>query len=275
LVSKKLSFLISRAFLWLRILKSFRGLNVKSQLNLLISSVIDILLSLVTTPSNPVLLFSGIYLVEQLNIIIYVRGRTDDLYHFLPGREGFVNDFIITILRPGDVFVDVGANVGYYTILGALRGSFVVAVEPIPTTVAVLKANLRLNGITNVVVIDKCAWFESTRVKLKIPHGSYYGLASAFYNRDSKYIAYEVECIDLDKVLEKFENVKLVKIDVEGAECEVLKGMEKSLDKVKYMIVEISRNIREVVDLLLKHRFKVKRSGFTTCILACRGNEYG
>jgi len=66
----------------------------------------------------------------------------------------------------------------------------------------------------------------------------------------------------------------LVKIDVEGAEYEVLKGMEKSLDKVRYIIIEVSRNAEEVVDLLLKHGFKVKRMGFTTYILAYRGNEY-
>lgn len=212
--------------------------------------------------------------MKPFNIVVYVRGRTEDLYHLLPGREGSVNDFIISVLRPGDVFVDVGANVGYYTILGALKGSFVVAVEPIPTTVAVLKINLKLNGITNVMIVDKCAWFESSRIKLKIPHGSYYGLASAFYNRDTKYVAYEVECVKLDEVLKEFKNIKLMKIDVEGAEYEVLKGMEKSLDKVRYIIIEVSRNAREIVDLLLKHRFKVKRMGFTTYILAYRGNEY-
>jgi len=138
-----------------------------------------------------------------------------------------VRDLSTTLLsRFSDLemcFVDVGANVGYYTILRALKDSFVVAVEPIPTTVAVLKINLKLNGIINVMIVDKCAWFESSRIKLKIPHGSYYGLASAFYNRDTKYVAYEVECVKLDDVLKEFKNIKLVKIDVEGAEYEVLK----------------------------------------------------
>jgi len=50
----------------------------------------------------------------------------------------------------------------------------------------------------------------------------------------------EVECIRLADVLERFENIKLVKIDVERAEYEVLKEMESCLSKVKYIVVEVS-----------------------------------
>ena len=138
----------------------------------MISSIIDLFITLITTPINPILLFSGIYLVKPLDVIIYVRGKTEDLYCFLPGREGLVNDFIASILQPGDVFVDVGANIGYYTILGALRGSLVIAVEPVPTTIAVLKTNLKLNQITNVIVVDKCAWNKRERIRLKIPQNT-------------------------------------------------------------------------------------------------------
>ena len=110
--------------------------------------------------ANPKLLRPGFYLIKPYNIVIYVRG-TDDFYYALPRREGSVHDFIVSVLKEGDVFVDVGANIGYYTILGSkLVGSkgLVIAVEPVPDTVKILRFNLRLNDIKNVLVIDKAAW---------------------------------------------------------------------------------------------------------------------
>src|SRR5690606_34564883 len=62
-----------------------------------------------------------------------VRANTDDILHVLPGREKDVHDAILGGLVPGVIFVDVGANIGYYSVLAALRVSphgSVMAVEP-------------------------------------------------------------------------------------------------------------------------------------------------
>jgi len=203
-------------------------------------------------------------------VIIYTRGGTEDLYYFLPRREGPVHDFVISHLRPGDLFVDVGANIGYYTILGSLIGSRVIAVEPIPSTVAVLRVNLKLNNMSYVTVIDKCGWYEKGYVELKIPLGSYYGLASAYYDRYTECVKIKVECIKLDDILEKYDDIEIIKIDVEGAEYEVLRGLTKSLAKTKYVIVEVSRNTREILDFLRQHGFNIKKLRFTSYILAYR-----
>ncbi len=109
----------ARLLLWLRILRFFNGLTIRSWLNLFVSLLVDII-SLLTTKHirNPKLLWPGLYLVKQYNFIIYVRGA-DDIYHALPRREDRAHDFIVSVLRSSDVFVDVGANIGYYTILGS------------------------------------------------------------------------------------------------------------------------------------------------------------
>lgn len=270
---ENIPFFIKRAYLWLKILKTIRGLDVKSELNLLISSIIDIIQSIFFSPTNATLVFSGNYLLMPLGIMVRLRGGTDDLYNVIPGREGPVDEFIRSVLRPGDVFVDVGANIGYYTILGALRGCRVVAVEPIPETVAILRQNLELNGIQNVIIVDKCAWSEGVRLRFGIPKSSLFGLASAFRLEGPKSTVVEVECVRLDDILREYGEIKLVKIDVEGAEYEVLKGMEESLSRVNFLVLEISRKRKEILDLLLKYGFKIKKMGYTTYVLAYKGDS--
>lgn len=61
--------------------------------------------------------------------------------------------FLIHYLRPDDLFLDIGANVGTYTVMAAgVTGSSVLAFEPIPTTYARLLSNLRVNSLNSRVV---------------------------------------------------------------------------------------------------------------------------
>ena len=62
---------------------------------------------------------------------------------------------------------------------------------------------------------------------------------------------------------------KLIKIDVEGGEYEVLKGLEKVLPKTKFIIVELTRNVPEILNLLSEKGFRIKKLHFTY-ILAYR-----
>jgi predicted RNA methylase len=61
-----------------------------------------------------------------------------------------VHDFVVDTLGPGDIFIDVGANIGYYSILASkligVNGR-VFAVEPIPSTAGVLRFNLKINSL--------------------------------------------------------------------------------------------------------------------------------
>ncbi len=79
-----------------------------------------------------------------------------------------------------------------------------------------------------------------------------------------------VRCIMLDKILEKYREIKLIRIDVEGTEHEVLKGLENVPPKTKFIIVELSRNVPEILNLLSKKGFRIKKLSFTTSILAYR-----
>jgi len=221
---------------------------------------------------NPKLMFKGVYFYKVSEIgLVVVRGLTDDFYHLVPNREGDVDDFIRSHLRKGSVFVDVGANVGYYTLVASkLLGSYgrVYAIEPVPSTAIILKANVKLNDCQNVFVYDVAAWSSEGEVTLKIPESAYdYASAVIGNNRGRKVT---VKATTLNEILQDTW-VDLVKIDVEGAEHEVLMGANKSIDKIKYIVIELTRNVEEVLRLLTSHGFKVKRAGLPAHVIAYRG----
>jgi len=78
----------------------------------------------------------------------------------------------------------------------------------VPATVAVLTTNLNLNQIKNAIIVDKCAWNKRERITLKIPQG-YYGLSSAFYNRNTTCTTIEVKYVRLSDILKKYERINL------------------------------------------------------------------
>jgi FkbM family methyltransferase len=217
------------------------------------------------------MLFSGIYLVKPYRILIYERGGTDDLYYALPKREGDVEDFILNNLKPGDTFIDVGANIGYYTILASkligVNGR-VLAIEPVPQTANILKINLLLNEANNVTLIEKAAWNTVGKLRVKLPKG-WFGLASLF--RDDGW-GIEVDAIPLDEVLsrEQLSKIKLIKIDVEGAEYEVLQGSTRILQNTKMVILELSRKTESCLRLLQTLGFKVHKLKFATYYVCSR-----
>ena len=262
---RPISRFIDRVFLWRRFISSFHGTTFLAELNIFLSALFDTLFySISGWAYNPKMLISGIYLTKPYGILIYARGGTEDLYYALPNREGDVHDFIFNNLKHGDIFVDVGTNVGYYTILASrLVGvdGKVFAVEPVPSTVKVLKLNVRLNGAENVTVIDKAGWNARTKLKLKISMGEF-GLSSHFRNDG---LEVEVDAIPLDEMLAhtNLSRIKLIKIDVEGAEFEVLQGLTETLKCTKFVILELSRKAEACLRLLQAHGFKCKKMKFT------------
>ena len=91
-----------------------------------------------------------------------VSGVVDAEWHFLQGvgKEDVTAEYIKPLLRPGSVFVDVGANVGYFTLLASTLGARVLAYEPTPSVFTRLRENVDLNGflqaqLVNAAVMDK------------------------------------------------------------------------------------------------------------------------
>ena len=223
--------------LWWIILGRVKGTDIKSRLGLLFSALSDTIKVTVYPSSaiSPRSYFSGVIRSRKTGCYWQVRAGTDDIYNVMPEREGDVDAPVLRSLGPGDVFIDVGANIGYYTILASrLVGSegAVIAFEPVPETATALRTNCNLNQSDNITIIEKAAWNEEDILSLSIPHG-YYGMAGVKEPGVTS-ISIDVETATLDSVTGAYSAIKTLKIDVEGAEYRVLCGAGETLRSISH-----------------------------------------
>ncbi len=182
--------------------------------------------------------------------------------------EPVTTQYILASLKEGQVFLDIGANAGYFTLLASRcvgqQGS-VVAVEPNPVMTEQIRQNVARSRLTNVLV-EQVACSAATEIrKLYLAEQNNTGTSSLcnYHGRQSKFV--EVSCLPVDLIVEKHDlsRVDLVKIDVEGAELEVLRGMNSTLKRFRPKI------IIELLPSLLRG-FSVSREDVTDH-LACLG----
>lgn len=134
-------------------------------------------------------------------------------------------------LRPGDVFIDVGASFGYYTTLGAsLVGPTgkVFAFEPSPIANQVIEEMIEDSMLQNVILTKAAVGRDTGNVSLFLPTTRHLHSPSVLKS-DPGFVPIQVPVIALDHFtpLENIPKIKLVKIDVEGYEPDVLAGMER------------------------------------------------
>jgi FkbM family methyltransferase len=151
--------------------------------------------------------------------------------------EGVWEPHVTAVFRErlgrGDVCVDVGANVGYYTLLAAeLVGQEgrVYALEPSPETHAALVANVELNGYANVVA--QCVAAGGTTGEAVLD-SAVQSVRAAIRRPDDEPGGFRVAVRPLSAIVPEAEapRLRLIKIDVEGYELEVLRGVEPLLEQ--------------------------------------------
>jgi len=151
-------------------------------------------------------------------------------------------------LRPGDLLVDVGANIGYFTLLGSrLVGPTgqVVAIEASPNTHEMLLANARRNGATNVRAVNAAASNHRGTVEVFAGSSDNIGRKSIMARHGAREAT--VEAFPLADILsaDEIRRAAVIKIDVEGAEADVLRGILSSahlLGDSTDIIVEMTPN---------------------------------
>lgn len=145
--------------------------------------------------------------------------------------------FLLDYLRPGDTFVDVGANVGVYSLLAcAVPGVAVLAYEPSAETFERALENVRLNGLEDRVnLVRKAVGSEEEEALLTVGLDAMNSLVEG----ESVGAAESVSVTTLDAL--GLDGVALVKIDVEGWETEVLNGAAGLLERQRpALIVEVN-----------------------------------
>src|SRR5215212_6132690 len=186
--------------------------------------------------------------VPKYNYEFYCRINEDD-FIVMTRHE----DVIIEYFRPkeGDIVVDIGAHIGRYTIIASKRvgaNGKVVAIEANPSNFEMLNRNIKVNQLTNIISLNNAVYSKQTKIKLYLPGEE---LGDTIYNtiisdrakNEDKFV--EVNANTLDYLLQskgiKQEQVNWIKIDVEGAEFEVLKGATNILANSKdiALLIEI------------------------------------
>lgn len=169
-----------------------------------------------------------------------VRFRVLDADHYVSlrvAREAKVVKCIVDRLRPGDIVWDIGANVGYYTMLCAKaigsKGK-VYAFEPHPAACAVLRENINLNGFDNVEILPLAMGRTKGTFRLQVVDKVASGVHRLVLDPTEPLLdckTVPVEVISGDEWLDQQAvNIpQLIKLDVEGAEEDVLCGIRGTL----------------------------------------------
>jgi FkbM family methyltransferase len=214
------------------------------------------------------------YILLQINMSkyeykFYCRVNNED-FTFMTGHE----EEILKHFRPesGDIVLDIGAHIGHYTIIASKRvgpKGKVIAIEADPSNFEMLNKNIKLNNLTNVIPLNYAAYSKESRIRLYTPaeesgYTIYNTIMSSRSKPQDKFI--EVNTNTLDNLLQqnkiKEEQIKWIKIDVEGAEFEVLKGATNVLSKSTniVLIIEVhSLDLYKVlVGFLSLYKFRIE-----------------
>ncbi len=136
-----------------------------------------------------------------------------------------VTELLKALLRPGMCFFDVGANIGYYSMVAAARGARVHAFEPVPKLFEALQENVALNPGFNIFP-HRMALARDTgpTTFFVVDDPENQGLSSL--NESAEGVAITIQAHTLDDFVreQKLQRVDLIKIDVEGAEDQVFQG---------------------------------------------------
>jgi FkbM family methyltransferase len=206
---------------------------------------------------------------NQMSLLVppHMKGAA----HFLaPTLSEFDEmSFVMHFLRPGDLFFDVGANIGAFTVLAAgVAGAAVTSFEPSPDTFKTLQKNVRLNQLDGRVKLFNAAVGRSEgEMQFTSGLGTENYVVTGDNLREPNHQTVTVKVVTLDQVSKQVVP-RLLKIDVEGFETEVFAGAGQLIKSPELagMIVERAGNAGRYgygeADL---HK-NIRGNGFTPCL---------
>jgi FkbM family methyltransferase len=171
--------------------------------------------------------------------VIILEGR-------LLGIVGVVEPRMSDLLkaRHGRIFVDVGAYHGHYSLLLSRNFAQIIAVEPVPSNADFLRAVIAYRKVGNVRIVRMAASAQEGASQLQImPQPSESKLMPNGINRG---ITISIPTFRLDSLLRPYDEVDLVKLDVEGAEFDVLRGATGSMSKIRSWLIELHHQTEKI-----------------------------
>jgi FkbM family methyltransferase len=177
--------------------------------------------------------------------------------------ETAVQEALVRHLGPGGVLYDVGANVGFFSLLGArLAGpaGHVYAFDPAPDNAAAIRRNAALNALENVSVIAKAVSAGAGTGRLQVVDDQSWSKLAEYGAHPLTERVLKVELVAVDDLVAAGEArpPTVVKIDVEGAELAVLEGMRATIDAYRPAIIcELHDTHREFLAAMAARGYRV------------------
>ena len=181
---------------------------------------------------------------------LYVHGEQD---RFVSQRlrehgiwEPYETSLVLTLLRPGDVFIDVGANVGYFSVVAAsvvgAEGA-VFAFEPDPDNCRLLRANAELNGLDDRVIVVEAALSDASGPGELFLSADNLGDHQVYAGNESR-SSVPIDLLQGSEYLAaRLQRMDLLKVDTQGAEFQVMTGLMpllQSLAQPPRIIIELT-----------------------------------
>jgi len=196
-------------------------------------------------PYGKIIEIQGSKMIVNVNDESYSIRRTFESYAQNKVHEKATTELFKKVVKEGNTVVDLGANIGYFTLLAAKivgpKGK-VFAFEPEPKNYSYLVKNINLNNYNQVTALQKAVSNKKGETKLYICDydtghhtiNQYEGIESYSRGRKTKEHFIEIETIILDEFFKnKEESINVIKMDIEGAESLALAGMDNILKNNK------------------------------------------
>lgn len=206
------------------------------------------------------------YVVRVFNDIVQTKNGSNMILQ--PMDNLFLNEEInyarvydrFYDIKKDDIIIDIGAHVGIFTLRAARQAKNVLAIEPHPFNYSLLTNNVKANKLVNVQTLRLALWSSNGKMKLYLASSASHSL-KPYLKDKSKYL--EVQTKTLDTIIKELgiKRVNFIKIDVEGAELEVLRGAEETLKEndpfISIAAYHTSTEVHEITEYLQRKGFRV------------------
>jgi len=201
--------------------------------------------------------------ISKNGIKAAVRKNTMDYQTLFIRDEDLISEIE---LNNDEIFVDIGANVGIYTLQVASKypKNRIISIEALPEEFKALKRNIiDVNNLENVSLVNMGVFSNSDKITLY--QTPIWTTASSAFVKSGK--AIEIPCDTLDNIIQKLKSDKIfvIKMDIEGSEYDALIGASKTLQNCKKIIIEVhitdtmnrEENMNRIKKILLENNFNL------------------
>jgi FkbM family methyltransferase len=155
--------------------------------------------------------------------------------------EKELGDLIRKTLKAGDVFIDIGANIGYFSLLAAKHQptAKIFSFEPVSSLFKQFEENISINGFKNIIAVNAAVGERNDEREIYISGDDNKGMSSFEKPENYSGKTETVKVVEFDDWVNKsgFYKIDLIKIDVEGSELFALKGMSETFKNFKPLII--------------------------------------